>query len=212
MNYKKITAHHFFMALLGMGLLVGCSGISAQTTEQPELDQIEAIPPIVSATGKVIPAKWSRLSFSASGIIQEIVEEGNQVESGEVLALLDGEDDLQAAIAATEFELAAAQKAREDLITNANDMRTSALDRIALATKAVRDAQYQLDNFTVPQPQLKLSTSEGLDLMEKQLDEARAAFEPYKYYPSTDDTREDYKEALDEAQADFNSAVKEAAV
>ena len=163
---------------------------------------------MVSATGKVVPAQWSRLSLSVSGIIEEVAEEGDHVESGQVLVRLRGEEDLQAAIAAAEFEISAAQKARDDLITNAQDTRTAALERISAATKALRDAQYQMDNFTVPQTQSKLSTSAGLLLMEQKLDEARAAFEPYKYYPSTDDTREDRKEDLDEAQADYNSAVK----
>lgn len=44
--------------------------------------------------------------------------------------------------------------------------------------------------------------------MQKKLDEARAAFEPYKYYSESDHTRKDLKEKLDEAQADYNSAVK----
>ena len=44
--------------------------------------------------------------------------------------------------------------------------------------------------------------------MEKRMDAARVAFEPYKYYPSEDDTREDLKEKLDDAQGSYNSAVK----
>ncbi len=82
------------------------------------------------------------------------------------------------------------------------------MEKISAATKAVRDAQYQLDNFTIPSNQAMYDTREALQVMEKKLDEARAAFEPYKYYPSTNDTREDLKEDLDDAQADYNSAVK----
>jgi len=37
---------------------------------------------------------------------------------------------------------------------------------------------------------------------------AYAAFAPYKYYSETDDTREDRKEDYDDAQADYNAAVK----
>jgi len=91
---------------------------------------------------------------------------------------------------------------------NADDTRTAALEAISAATKAVRDAQYQLDNFTVPQTQSVYSTTQGLEVMQKKLDEARAAFEPYKYYSENDSTRKDLKKELDEAQADFNSAVK----
>jgi hypothetical protein len=38
----------------------------------------------------------------------------------------------------------------------------------------------------------------ALNLMKQRLDRARAAFEPYKFRPSSDSTREDLKEALDD--------------
>jgi multidrug resistance efflux pump len=49
---------------------------------------------------------------------------------------------------------------------------------------------------------------EALDLMKERLDTARTAFEPYKYYSSNNPRREDLKEDLDEAQSDYNVAVK----
>ena len=79
---------------------------------------------------------------------------------------------------------------------------------ISLYANALRDAQYQLDNYTVPSNQADLDTMEALDLMGEQLEEARQAFEPYKYYPSGDAKRQDLKEYLDEAQSDYDSAVK----
>jgi HlyD family secretion protein len=44
--------------------------------------------------------------------------------------------------------------------------------------------------------------------MKEALDAARDRFEPYRYFPSTDDTREDRKEDLDNAQADYNTAIR----
>ncbi len=126
----------------------------------------------------------------------------------QILVRLKGKEDIQAAIAAAKYEVAAAEKSLNDLNKNADDTRTIALEAISAATKAVRDAQYQLDNFTVPQTQSKYSTTEALEVMQKKLDAARAAFEPYKYYSESDDTREDLKEKMDDAQADYNSAVK----
>jgi len=195
--------------LLGASLLAGCSGINPQATPTPDQSPVEDVQPIVSATGKVTPDEWSRLSFSTAGLIQEILfKEGDQVKSGDVLVRMRGIEDLQAAISAAEFDVITAQKALDDLNKNAEDTRTAALERISEATKSVRDAQYQLDNFTVPSNQSTMSTREALAAMEEKLDAARAAFEPYKYYPSTNNTREDLKEDLDDAQADFNSAVK----
>jgi len=82
------------------------------------------------------------------------------------------------------------------------------MQAIASHTKAVKDAQYQLDNFTVPESQLHINTMDAVDQMRKKLDEARAAFEPYMYYPENDDDREQLKDDLDQAQADLNVAVK----
>ena len=43
--------------------------------------------------------------------------------------------------------------------------------------------------------------------MKKLLDVARAAFEPYRNEDSGNNTREDLKDALDQAQSDYDTAV-----
>jgi len=190
-------------------LLAGCSALNPQATPTSEPFPLEDIRPIVSATGKVVPDEWSNLSFTTPGVVQEVlVKKGDLVQENDVLVRLKGREELQAAISAAELELMMAQRDHEDLLKHTDDARIANLDLISRATKAVRDAQYQWDNFTVPSNQAKLSTAEALELMQQRLDQARANFEPYKYYPSTDSTREDLKEALDDAQADYNSAVK----
>lgn len=189
--------------------LAACSGFQAQATPTVEAQPIDETQPMVSATGKVVPAHWSRLSVTVPGVVQEIlVEEGDQVKEGDVLLRLKGKEDLSAAIAAARFETSAAQKALDDLYQNAETASTQALDSVAVLEKKVRDAQYQLDNFTPPVIQSKMTTQEALIWAKQRMEEARAAFQPYKYYPESDDTREDRKEDLDDAQADYNSAVK----
>jgi len=196
------------VVLIGIVTLSGCSG-SPQSTPTEESSLIADVEPTINATGKVVPAQWSRLSVNLPGVLEAIfVEEGDQVQSGQVLLRLQGKEEYQAAIEAARFEVSTAQKALDDLDQEANTARSTALEAIALRQKQFRDALYQLDNFTVPQTQSGLSTGDALDLMKEKLDQARAAFEPYRYFPSTDDTREDMKELLDEAQADYNSAVK----
>jgi len=86
--------------------------------------------------------------------------------------------------------------------------RSQALARVTEANRAVREAQYRLDNFTVPNEQQDMGTMEALEIMKERLDAARKAFEPYKYYPSGDQTRKDRKEDLDETQADYDSALR----
>ncbi|MBU2703472.1 HlyD family secretion protein [Sporomusaceae bacterium BoRhaA] len=61
-------------------------------TEQPVLPPVKASTKVV-AEGKVVPAKYSVLSFSVSGIISEVlVAEGDKVEAGQVLVRLDSRE------------------------------------------------------------------------------------------------------------------------
>ncbi len=163
----------------------------------------------VRASGVVAPAQQASLVFTLSGKIDAVeAAVGDRVQAGQPLLYLAGKEDLQAAIASAEFELASAQKAQQDLSKSVQELRAKALARISDATKAVRDATYQLDNFTVPSGQAHLSANQALQQTQASLDAARVAFEPYRYFPSTNNTREDLKEILDRAQADYNAAVK----
>ena len=209
MKYIKPIQRILWMLIYSTVIISACSGFPAQATPTEDPLQIDEINPMVSVTGKVVPSQWSRLSINILGVVEEIlVQEGEQVQRDQALLRLQGKEDLQAAIETARFEVSAAQKALDDLYKNADTTRATALEAIALRQKQYRDALYQLDNFTVPQPQSGMSTDEALIAMKEKLDQARADFEPYKYYPSTNNTREDLKEDLDAAQADYNAAVK----
>lgn len=79
---------------------------------------------------------------------------------------------------------------------------------MSTANKALKDAQYQLDNFTVPQNMKGMTPLEAIAKQKEILDQARENFEPYKYFASGDETRKDRKEDLDTAQSDYNTAVR----
>ena len=122
-------------------------------------------------------------------------------------ALQAAETGLQIAQSNSEAELLVAQQSLEKLNENAQVVWTEAQRAVAAANQAVRDATYQLDNFTVPTYQEKLSAEQAVVEMKKLLDVARAAFEPYRNEDSGNNTREDLKEALDEAQSDYDTAL-----
>jgi len=208
MMKMKLTRWGTMLVLASM-FLAACSGLSPQATATPDSETVEDVTPLVNATGKAVPAEYSRLSITVPGVVNEIlVSEGDQVNEGDVLLRLKGKEDLAAAISAADFEVTAAQKALDDLYKNADDAKTQTQEAIAVQEKLVRDARYQLDNFTPPQMQSKMSATEALAWAKQRLDAAYAAFAPYKYYSETDDTREDRKEDYDDAQADYNAAVK----
>lgn len=209
MFHKQKILRTLIIYLVGIFFIAGCSGFQSQATPTATPLEIEDINPMVSATGVIVPVEWARLSMSTPGKIEEILaEEGDQVNEGDVLVRLRGKEDLTAAVAAANTEVIAAQNALDDLYDNVDSAKTKALETISLAEKNVRDAQYQLDNFTVPHDQADLEAMEAVDVMKERLDAAREAFKPYKYFSSGNETREDLKEEMDEAQADYNAAIK----
>jgi RND family efflux transporter MFP subunit len=60
----------------------------------------------------------------------------------------------------------------------------------------------------VPSNQADLTAAEGIELTKARLDEARQKFEPYRNLDSGNETRQDLKEILDNAQSDYDAAVK----
>jgi HlyD family secretion protein len=209
---KKFVSHSWIVALIGTNLITGCSGISTlagQDTPTPAPIEAEDVAPLVSATGIVVPVQWSQLSFSTPGTVEAVlVTKGDQVSTGQTLVRLRGREELQANIAAAKFEVISAQTAIDDLYDQADRTQIDVLKAISTAADKVRDAQYQSDNYIVPQEQASLEPIEAFDLMRHRLDEARQAFEPYKYFSSGNEKRKELKEDLDEAQADYNVAVK----
>jgi multidrug efflux pump subunit AcrA (membrane-fusion protein) len=209
----------FVLVLSMVSFLWGCNARKSSSTALPTvvLDSHSSTPGAptrlmgsgVTASGIVAPVQQAEIVFTLAGKIEMVnVKVGETVKADQVLAQLEGQEELEAAISKSQFEVVQAEQALEDLNTEAETGRVQAMQDIITYERSVRDAQYALDNFTVPVTQAYLDTVEAIKQMKQRLDIARAKFEPYKYRPSTDPTREDMKELLNEAQADYNSAVK----
>jgi multidrug efflux pump subunit AcrA (membrane-fusion protein) len=92
-------------------LAVGCGQTAAETPSPAETSVVpsETFTPIVSATGEVLPAQESLLSFQAGGqVVELLVEEGDVVSEGDVLARLNTST-LEASLHQAEAALALAQ-------------------------------------------------------------------------------------------------------
>jgi multidrug resistance efflux pump len=200
-----------YLAVLVVLLLSACSGIPTPGSDSGEPTEV----PVVRADsrvvveGRLVPNETVSLAFATGGEVAEVlVEEGDLVQAGDVLARLGDREPLEANIANAELELLNAQQALDRLTEQADDASSEALRRIAQATRALRDAQYQRDNYNVPVDQEDLEPIEGAKIMKERLDAAQAEFDKVKSRSSSDPTREDRKEALDEAQSDYNAAVR----
>lgn len=211
---KKIVIAVVVILLIGAGGYWYFTYRSAQTA-QAALSSLATAPlergelvETVSATGKVRPNQTTSLTWQTTGTVDSVdVKVGDKVTIGQVLARLK-QTSLSQSIITAQATLIEAKEALDDLTSEAETSKISALEKVMQLEADLRDAQYQLDNFTVPVDQASLSTTEALAITKQKLDEARKAFEPYKYYPSSDQTREDRLEDLNDAQAAYNSAVK----
>lgn len=204
-SFRMISAIIIISLLLAAcGSLPGAGGAPTPTPLPTVISNANIV-----AEGRVVPKDDKTMSFSTAGQVDEVyVEEDDVVEKDQLLASLGNREQLLAAVAGAEAELVSAQQARKQLDDNLAINLASAADAIAVANKALKDAQYQLDNFTVPQGMLGLTPLLAVEKMKENLDKARERFEPYKYYPSTNDTREDRKEDLDTVQSDYNTAIR----
>jgi len=198
--------------MIGGLLISACSSASSSTKNA----QPTSIPPVASNTNivaesKIAPHDSRDLSFFTSGQVSEVlVKEGDVVKTGDLLARLGDRERIEAQISTSETALLNAQRALNDLNKpeNLEVAKVKSVGAIATANKAVKDAQYALDNFSVPTNQQDLTPMEGIQAMKKLLDAARTNFEPYKYLDSGNQTRKDLKEKLDNTQADYNTAIR----
>ncbi len=165
-----------------------------------------------SGTGSLVPATEISLGFEESGTLVEVlVSVGDKVNRGDVLARLQtnqSPEEIAVSISETELQLIQAQQAIKDLYANADMAKTNALSEIATYAQAVRDAQYQLENFTLPVYLQGMDVIEAVDVMKARLDAAWEAFEPYRYLSPENPTRQALLAALNEAQSQFDAAVK----
>ena len=165
-----------------------------------------------SGTGKIAATTQFGVGFDETGtLIELLVGVGDKVEANAVLARLQTEDtpeEIAASISDAELVVIQKQQALDDLYANAEIARTEAMSDISTYAQEVRDAQYQMENYSMPVYLQGMDAVEALDKMKEALDAASAAFEPYKYYPVTHDMRYDLLVKLNEAQSSYNAAVK----
>lgn len=184
--------------LLFASSIAACSpgqGASATPTFVPTVKAST----IVVAEGRVEPVRYAELALNSSGLVSEVLhKEGDKVKAGEVIARLENSQ-------AKTLESAQAE----------------ALQAMTTAYQAVRDAQYDLDNFRVPYTFSDMTPTEAVAAMGDRLNEARIAFEPYKYLdekqlklteaekdqPMLRSTPKRLKKELDDAWNDYRQAV-----
>ncbi len=198
-------------------LLSACGGGAEPAAESTPIPTVVADNLIV-AEGRLEPIKYVDIAFNANGTVSDVlVSEGEQVTAGQVIARLENSEAKQAEVAKAEEDFLIAQQVFDSA-------EVGVLGKLAESHEAMRKAQYELDNFDIPSDLRDMGTTEAMNYTATKLDEARVAFEPYRYLaerlarelsredPSNPDvyrsTAKNYKKRLDDAWANYNKAIK----
>lgn len=143
LNLKNMTMK-ILIALVVASLLTACAGEDQSATDATDPLLLEDFVPVISATGVVKPVRWVTLSFPSGGLVDELmVERGDQVEEGQVLAQLSSVEQARAAVSAARLEYINAEQALEDLYENADIVKAQAQLALANARDRLDDAEYK---------------------------------------------------------------------
>jgi HlyD family secretion protein len=211
---KKIGFVLVVVAMIGGGVFAYMTYISSQTAQAATASTTTAplakgnLTASIMATGKVRSNQTATLTWQTTGTVEKVnYTEGSSVKTGDILASLE-QTSLPQSIILAQADLTSAQQALEKLNREAESAKITAMQNIVTYEGDVKDAQYTLDNFTIPSNQAGMDAVEAVKVMKERLEEARTAFAPYKFLASSDKTRTALLETFNEAQADYNAAVK----
>ena len=230
---KKILIVMIVIVIIGGGIFAWMqfsqrqAAAATSSSIQSEAANKGTLTAIVGATGSVRPNQSAILLWQTNGTVGQVeVEEGDLVVDDQQLATLDPEA-FAPTIASAQLELINAQQALNALYDNNEIDQANALKEVANAYDALRQAEYNAYNFSVPSNQAEFEIIEGADAMRLILAEAREAYEPYKgssneftyvdcdnieaikQFPSICGSTDKYdvEDQLEDAESDFKSAV-----
>jgi HlyD family secretion protein len=194
--------------LCGLHLASACSGLGGQATPTPAVESDEEFESVISATGVLVPADWVTLSLSTSGIIEEVlVKENDAVALGDVLVRLEGQESLEAAISAANFELQSAQQSLDSLFDDPELRAASASQAIADAQQAVKDCKQRVVNLqTSSDPDDIDQARANLVLARDKLDKALEDFDPYDRKPEDNLMRAALLSKVAQARKEYEAA------
>lgn len=201
-----------FVLLAGMLLLTACEMTlpgQAEPTATPA-PLVEDFTPVVSATGKLIPAEEVTLSMKTSGVVAEVLaSEDDLVPAEQILVRLEGTETLEAAIAAARFEVVSAEQALDALYDDPELAQAQSQQAIVNAEQAIEDAERRLNNLNRTAVQADIDQAyANMILAQDQLDKAEEDYEPYEDKPEDDLTRANYLSRLAQAQKDYDATVR----
>jgi multidrug resistance efflux pump len=140
-------------------------------------------------------------------VTELLVQEGDQLKAGDVIARLDQGPRLASAVASAELEVVNARQALKTLNENAEVNTAAALQGVAAARDAVREAERYLNNLNKGSRQTDINSAKAdVIVLKDKLDDAQKDYARYERKPEDDVTRATYLSKLADAQRKYDNA------
>jgi multidrug resistance efflux pump len=206
--------------ILATGLLLAsCQGLGSTPTAEPGATQVPlaVLDTTLVVEGRLVPSETVQIAFNSSGEVAEVlVEEGDVVESGQVLARLGNRETLESSLANARLELAAAgqelltaEQALQELSKDLPEAQNAALQAVTSARDELREAERRLNALSTPAQQFDIDEAKAnLALAKKALEDAQEDYEPYANKPEDNLVRAAYLSRLASAQRSYDAAVR----
>lgn len=190
------------LSLLAFSLLFSACSTPSAATATPEVIPTVIADKTIIAEGNLEPVHFAEIAFNASGVVKDVlVQEGQTVKKGDVLARLGNSESYQAEVARAEEALIQAQRAFDT-------SQSTVLKDLGVAYETVRQAQIRFDNFDIPTKIKNGTPAQGVEKMYAEVETARADYEPYKYLSDDNEAKKIRKTRLDDAWANLNQAIR----
>ncbi len=193
-------------------VLPACSQGTPDLTEESNSAILEDFQRVVSATGIVLPLERVVLSCPAPGIVDAIlVEEGEIVEKGKTLMVLEGREQAHAALDATRLELILANQNLDEVHRTAELVSAQTHLALANAQDAFEDAEYnwrvQKEGYRASQSTID-ATQASLVIAEEEVDRAKSNYDNYSGRSEDDAQRALALIALSSARSARDAALR----
>ena len=176
----------FYRMILSLSLvaliLAACGGSTTEPTEQAPLTSSTYFGNVATASGKVVPDRWSTLSFEAGGRLTWLAAEGAEVKAGEALARLDDADrqhavaQAQAALVTAQAQLAQAKAGPTQAEINQAEAAVAVAEGNLAASRAALVQAETSSDPTIAEAEASLSSAQAA-LLAAQAEVARSQAE-----------------------------------
>lgn len=213
MKTKFIIPRVMLTLLLSALLITACDILDGNGGEEiiPLATAVVSSESTVIIEGRIVPRNDAELFFPTGGeVVEVLVDEGQVVTKGEVLARLGNQEPYQASITAAKLELTIAQQAMDDLERTSSLTYQQARLEVVQAEVDNLDAEVRLEEIDTDETQKEIDdTTVKLSDAEDVLEDAQDEFDDYANLDPDNTERKKAEDELEDAQTAYDQAERE---